>query len=639
MGSISVQGVSKQFGSQVVLDNVSIDLHAGRTVGMVGPNGAGKTTLFKIIAGIMSPDLGTVTRSKGVQIGYLAQEPEVDSANTVHDEVSSVFAGLFALERRLHDLSEQMATTTDSDILQELMTQYDRVSAQFDAAGGYTHEQRIAEILGGLGFSNDDWSLPVSVLSGGQRCRLALAKLLLQDRQMLLLDEPTNHLDIDAVRWLEKFLAGHHGGAVIISHDRYLLDRLADSIIEVDNRHLTTYPGNYTNYSKTKSLRHLTQQRQFEKDAEFIEKERAFIAKHLAGQRTKEAQGRRARLERRIKDGEFVLEKPESRRQVRFTFTGNVLESGTVCRVDELAKSYDDKKLFSDLSLQVDAGKRLGITGPNGTGKTTLLRILLSSVPADKGEFTFHSQSNIGYYAQDAEGLDCSKLVIDEIRAADGALTEQEARSLLAGFNFRGDDVFKGVSSLSGGEQSRIRLMKLLMSDPNVLILDEPTNHLDVASREALEEALTDFPGTIITVSHDRYFLDKIVDQLIVIRPEGHERCLGNYSDYIRLQDDRKAQIAAKNNVTQKGKVENTRKSTGKKGNSPASRFDAHKIEELEELIVKLEDRLADMTARFADPGLAKNPEALARQQNEFDICKAELSEAEQVWNERIESM
>ncbi len=637
MGSVSVQGVTKQFGSQIVLDNVSLDINSGETIGMVGPNGAGKTTLFKIIAGLMEPDTGTVTSSRGLQIGYLAQDPDVDSSRTLYDEVSSVFSGLFALEQRLHSLSEQMAADHGSGKLDELMHEYDRVNAQFIAAGGYAHEQKLSEILGGLGFSQDDRSLPVSALSGGQRCRAALAKLLLQDRQLLLLDEPTNHLDIDAVRWLEKFLAGHHGGAVIISHDRYLLDRLADKIVEVDRRKTSSFPGNYSTYAKAKALRELTLERQYEKDAEFIEKERAFIAKHLAGQRTKEAQGRRARLERRIAAGGFVLEKPEAKKKLKLSFGDDVQENGTVMRVDNLSKRYGDKVLFSALDVQVDAGKRLGITGPNGTGKTTLLRILLDKVAPDDGEFEFQSKTSIGYYSQDAEGLHPENTVLEEIVTSDNGLTEQSARSLLGSFNFKGNDVFKKQENLSGGEQSRLRLIKLLLSAPNVLVLDEPTNHLDIASREALEEALDSFPGVIITVSHDRYFLDKIADQLLVIRPNLHEHCLGNYSDYIKQKDAQQA-VAAQSKEPGKGKKTKRGKKEAKQS-GPTSKFDSYSIDALEETIVEHEELLAEMTEQFADPELGKDSEALAELQEKFARIKEELALAEQAWSERAENL
>lgn len=537
MAAVTIQGLTRQFGTLVVLDDVSLEFHTGEVVGLIGANGTGKTTLFRLIAGELPPDKGHITRSRGLEIGFLRQEPDVSLERTLHDEVGSVFDDLLALEEKLHHVSGQMAACTDEDKLPELMETYERINARFIAAGGHTFETKLNEILGGLGFVPGDYALPMSILSGGQKCRVVLAKLLLSDRQFLLLDEPTNHLDLDAVRWLEKYLAGHHGGAVIVSHDRYLLDRLCDRIIEVEHKKVTSFPGNYSNYARTKEVRELTQERRFEKDTEFIKKERAFIAKHLAGQRTREAQGRRKRLERRLKAGEFVTEAPRAKRPPKIAFDKVEREAATVVRCDDLAMAYDDNVLFTDLTFQVPAGERFGITGPNGTGKTTLLRIMLSEVTPIDGAVTLDPKLNVGYYAQEHADLDPNRTIVDEIRAARTELSKEDARTLLGRYLFTGDDVFKTLGQLSGGEQSRVRLATLILQSPDLLILDEPTNHLDIPSREVLEAALLDFAGTIIVVSHDRYFLDRIVDRLLVLRREGHALYAGNYSFYIEQME------------------------------------------------------------------------------------------------------
>ena len=648
MGTVNIQNVSKQFGGQIVLDNVSVELHSGEIVGMVGPNGAGKTTLFRLITGQIEPDLGTVTRSRGMDVGYLSQEPEVGLDNTLHDEVLSVFADVFALERKQQALSEQMASRHDGPELDELMKQYDRVTAEFIAAGGYTFEQRLNEILGGLGFTEADRALPMAALSGGQKCRAALAKLLLQDTSYLLLDEPTNHLDIDAVRWLEKFLAGHHGGAAIVSHDRYLLDRLVQRVIEVEHTRLTSYPGNYTNYVHVRKLRELTQQRQYQKDKAFIDKEQAFITKHMAGQRTKEAQGRRKRLERRLEQSEFVLEKPDAKRSIKLDFTAanqgperrqTGLQKGrTIVEVNGAAKRYGEKALFEDLSLEIDTGQRFGITGPNGTGKTTLLRLILGEVAADAGRIEVDAKAMIGYYAQEARDLDPGGTVLSEILAVRPGFDEQTARSFLARFRFTGNDVFKSVGNLSGGEQSRVRLCKLILESPNVLILDEPTNHLDIPSREAFEQALEDYPGTIIAVSHDRYFLDRIVRRLLVMRAGEHAQYNGNYSDYIReLEAETKP---AKADVSsQRGPRGRRRRSAGKPATKlrKRSRFDRMALDELEAFIMEHEERIGGFEAKFADPDVYRDGEAVARLREEFETLKRELAEAEAAWERRAE--
>jgi len=648
MGLIRVQNVTKQFGGQVVLNDVSVEFSTGHVVGLVGPNGAGKTTLFKLITGQLAPDLGTVTLSKGLEVGYLPQEPEVAEGQTLHDEVLSVFADVLALEQKLQGISEQMAAQPAGPALDELMQQYDRTTARFEAAGGYTYEQRLGEILGGLGFSQADYKLPMAALSGGQKCRAALAKLLLQESQFLLLDEPTNHLDIDAVRWLEKFLAGHHGGAVIVSHDRYLLDRLAERIVEVEGARLRSFPGNYTNYVQTKAVRQLTQDRQFVNDRAFIQKEREFIAKHMGKQRTAEAKGRLKRLERRLAAGEFTLERTSQREKIKIRFgeaDRQVTAGKDVLSVRGLSKAYGEKRLFTDLSLTVPAGSRLGITGPNGTGKTTLLKIVLGQVRADAGEFDLDVKASVGYYAQEATELDPNRTVVQEILTVRQEWLESHARSYAARFLFRGEDPFKRVSQLSGGEQSRVRLMKIILANPNVLILDEPTNHLDIASREVLEEALLEFPGTIIAVSHDRYFLDRICDHLLVMRSNEHALYDGNYSYYIRQVEAERESAALAAGAEKRPKAAKGGKTPRGGGQDAAAavekpqrtRFHKLRLEELEQLIIDLETRLMELHERFGEPELYHDPAGVSELREEFDAVQAELAEAEQEWNARAE--
>ncbi|HRS28010.1 MAG: ABC-F family ATP-binding cassette domain-containing protein [Phycisphaerae bacterium] len=648
MGLIRVQNVTKQFGGQVVLNDVSVEFSTGHVVGLVGPNGAGKTTLFKLITGQLAPDLGTVTLSKGLEVGYLPQEPEVAEGQTLHDEVLSVFADVLALEQKLQGISEQMAAQPAGPALDELMQQYDRTTARFEAAGGYTYEQRLGEILGGLGFSQADYKLPMAALSGGQKCRAALAKLLLQESQFLLLDEPTNHLDIDAVRWLEKFLAGHHGGAVIVSHDRYLLDRLAERIVEVEGARLRSFPGNYTNYVQTKAVRQLTQDRQFVNDRAFIQKEREFIAKHMGKQRTAEAKGRLKRLERRLAAGEFTLERTSQREKIKIRFgeaDRQVTAGKDVLSVRGLSKAYGEKRLFTDLSLTVPAGSRLGITGPNGTGKTTLLKIVLGQVRADAGEFDLDVKASVGYYAQEATELDPNRTVVQEILTVRQEWLESHARSYAARFLFRGEDPFKRVSQLSGGEQSRVRLMKIILANPNVLILDEPTNHLDIASREVLEEALLEFPGTIIAVSHDRYFLDRICDHLLVMRSNEHALYDGNYSYYIRQVEAERESAAMAAGAEKRPKAAKGGKTPRGGGQDAAAavekpqrtRFHKLRLEELEQLIIDLETRLMELHERFGEPELYHDATGVSELREEFDAVQAELAEAEQEWNARAE--
>jgi ATP-binding cassette subfamily F protein 3 len=656
MGLVRLQNVSKQFGARLVLNDLSLELHTGEKVGFVGANGAGKTTVFRLIAGGLLPDMGTVTLSKGLEVGYLPQEPEIAEEQTLHDEVLGVFANVFALEQKLHALAEQMSTQPPGPQLDELMQQYDRATARFEAAGGYSYEQRLGEILGGLGFKPEDYKLPMNALSGGQKCRAALAKLLLREPELLLLDEPTNHLDIDAVRWLEKFLAGHHGGAVIVSHDRYLLDRVADRIVEIEGGKVQSYPGNYSNYVRTKELRQLTQDRQYELDHAFLEKERTFIATHMGRQRTAEARGRLTRLERRLKAGEFTLEKSAQRARVKIAFGADAdrIQSGKdVLEVEGLCKRYGAKVLFTDLSLRVPAGRRLGITGPNGTGKTTLLKIVLGQIPANRGKYRFAAKASIGYYAQEAAELDPDKTVVQEILSTRPDLLESQARSFAARFLFRGDEPFKRIEQLSGGEQSRVRLMKIILTSPNVLILDEPTNHLDIPSREVLEQALAEFPGTIIVVSHDRYLLDRICDRLLVMRDNQHALYQGNYSYYIEQIERERAAAEAAAAAATGDRAKKSRPSSRAGGRDAAgagrtagstrptqarSRFARLKLEELEALIIEREQQLERLHERFGDVQLYREAGAVVRLREEFETRKSELQEAEADWTARAEN-
>ena len=626
----------------MVLTEASLELQAGETVGLVGANGSGKTTLFRLIAGEIQPDKGTITRARGLEIGLLKQDPDISPDRTLHDEVGSAFADLLALERRLHDLSDQMASCTDEAELAELMEGYERVNAQFITKGGHNFETRLNEILGGLGFVSTDYNMPMSQLSGGQKCRAALAKLLLKDPRFLLLDEPTNHLDIDAVSWLERFLAGHHGGTVIISHDRYLLDRLCDRIAEVEGTRVTAYPGNYTIYAKTKALQALTLERQFERDAAFIRKEREFIARNIYARRTKDARGRRKRLERRLEAGEFVTDAPRRVRSAKFRFetsdSSSAGQAADVVRCDEISMRFGDNVLFENLNVRVPIGERFGLTGPNGTGKTTLLRILLGELAPTSGEFALDPRVTVGYYAQEHVTLELDRTIVEQIRIARPEFSEHDARSYLARFRFTGDDVFKTLGMLSGGEQSRVRLATLILERPDVLILDEPTNHLDIPSRETLEEALLEFPGTIIVVSHDRYFLDRVVDRLLVIRLEGHAIYDGNYSYYVQqIEQEQIAARATKTGVEreqrrQRRQLEDDARQTG------PSPYDRLSVEELEEMVIERETALAALHERFGTPEVYKDPSILEELKDQIREVEEELSEIDAAWQERADT-
>ncbi len=633
MAAINVQGITKQFGTQMILENASVELHDGDRVGFIGANGSGKTTLLRMIARKLDPDLGTVTCAKGLTIGYLEQEPQFKPDHSLHDAVGSAFDNLLAIERQLHDIADEMARDHDRPDFDDLMSRYDRTNARFEAAGGHTFQTRLNEILGGLGFVTSDYDQAIDTMSGGQRCRAALARLLLEEPNFLLLDEPTNHLDLDAVRWLEKFLFAHRGGVLIISHDRYLLDRVCTRIIELEYKTLTSYTGNFSTYVETKRQTALARERQFDKDQKFIKKERDFITKHIAGQRTKEAQGRRTRLNRRLGAGEFVTEDAQKSKATRIEFSQDNATQGKILRCDDLAKQFGNVPVFKDLSFQVFAGDRLGITGPNGTGKTTLLKILIGELEATSGEFTIDPKLTIGYYSQEHTFADLNKTVLSEIRAHSTSLSEQQARSYLAVFLFRGQDVFKPLRALSGGEQSRVRLAALILSQPDFLILDEPTNHLDIQSCEVLENALQDFSGTVLTVSHDRYFLDRIVNRLLILRRDQYQLHTGNYSEYEQLaQREATAKLAATKKRKKNKKNKTVNKVEHKNAPSP---YDHLSADELELIVIGKESELAVLQERFGDPAILKDPDAMAELQEELEYAETALAEVDTAWQQR----
>ncbi len=647
MAILAINNVTRQFGTQVVLDGATFEVETGDIVGLIGANGSGKTTLLRMLAGMDKPDTGDIIQARGLSVGLLAQEPVLDLKRTLHDEVAVAFEELLALEHKLQTISEEMGECDDDGRMAELMKSYDKVHHKFIASGGEKFEAKLHEVLGGLGFSLAEYGRKMSEFSGGQRCRAALARLLLTDSSFLLLDEPTNHLDIDAVRWLEYYLGRHPGGAMVVSHDRYLLDRVCTRIVELENGKTNSFTGNYSAFASTKELRLLTQERQFEKDKTFIEKERAFIAKHLSGQRTKEAQGRRTRLNRRLGEGEFVTEVDKSKRSARIAFrTSQTHDSGVVLRCDELAFSYDKlAPLFSDLSFQLYGSERLGITGANGCGKTTLLRILISQLTPTEGTLSYEQKVSIGYFSQESFHLDPKRTMIEEIRSVKSQLTEEAARTFMGQFLFSGQDVFKPMGLLSGGEQSRVRLASLILEQPDLLILDEPTNHLDIASREALERTLQDFPGTIIVVSHDRYFLDQIASRMLVFRVDGYENLVGNYSECVAQIDEKKAKLAAQAKQSSSGKgnaaTKKNRKSAVAKSDPKirlTAQYDHLTGDQLEAMVMEKEVAIAQLNARFGDADVHKNPDMLGELQEELTALEAEFSVLDQAWQERADA-
>ncbi len=520
--------VHKSYGTQDVLRGVSLQVNPGEHVGLVGRNGSGKTTIFRLINNEEQPDRGDVIRARGIRLGLLAQHIHFEAGSTVHESALAAFGHLQQIEHEMHELEHRMGEAVAN--LDQILERYSNLQHQFEREGGFEYTAKAEAILQGLGFDRSTWTLETEKLSGGQQNRLGLVRLLLAEPDILLLDEPTNHLDVAAVEWLEEFLHASTTGFVIISHDRYFLDRCCRRIIEMENGRAASYTGNYSDYLVEREERREAQQRPYDNQQQMIAKTEEFIRRNLAGQKTKQAKSRRtllAKLERidavraDQSSGDFRLRSIER--------AGN-----HVLTVERTTIGYPDKVLAQDISFVLRRGECLGIIGPNGSGKTTFLKTILKKIPPLAGEIRWGTKVQVGYYAQQLDDLDDRNEIIMELRrVASAGATAGELRSFLAKFLFRGDDVYKHVRDLSGGEKGRLALAKLIYSRVNVLVLDEPTNHLDIPSREALEEALDAYEGTILTISHDRYFLDRIATQILALDGNGlAEHYDGDYTEY-----------------------------------------------------------------------------------------------------------
>ncbi|HEX2972681.1 MAG TPA: ABC-F family ATP-binding cassette domain-containing protein [Tepidisphaeraceae bacterium] len=640
MSIAALSNIEKTFGKRVLFDKLNITIYEGERVGLIGANGSGKTTLFKVLTGHLVPDAGSVAISKGTRIGHLAQDPVFDPANTVLDEAELAFAELHRLAHQLRDLENEMAAN-QGEALEKILRQYQTVQHEFDLAGGYAWRHKLEATLQGVGLEPSTWQQNVQTLSGGQRSRLALARLLISEPDLLLLDEPTNHLDLVAIEWLEKYLLSFKGAVLLISHDRFLLDRLATRIVWLHELHLDSFPGNYTAFVQQRELIELTQQRAFEQQQAYIEKQQEFIRRFQAGQRSKEARGRATRLERMLKSDE-VIQQVASEHRIRFSLNTDQRAGDQVLNARELSKAYGENKLWDDISLSIRRGDRVGIIGPNGSGKTTLLQVLLGEKDADAGQIKWGANLSIGYYDQRLGEFDPDNSVLEEAWG-DRDVKEKEVRDTLAVLLFRGEDVYKPIRLLSGGERARVRLTQLLLDKPNVLLLDEPTNHLDIPSREALESTLGQFGGTILCVSHDRYFLDKVAKQLLVLQPPRIVPFEGNYTKWMqKLSADaaRAAEIAAEQEALAKKHHRDAAKPaapkpTPRKDNPYKRRFGLLTTEQLEKEIAKAEKDLADTQARFADPEIFRDAEKSKQVQAEYDELTEKLQQLEEEYFNR----
>ncbi|HZW09037.1 MAG TPA: ABC-F family ATP-binding cassette domain-containing protein [Phycisphaerales bacterium] len=645
MSLLTAANVRYAIGDLVILDGASLAVESGERIGIVGRNGSGKSTLLKMLAGRIAPDAGSISRQRNARVGYLSQEPELRPGCTLRDEAESAFAELHALHEELHGLYDAMAGA-EGEALERLLRRQEDLDRRIAAAGGYAIGHKIDAVLHGLGFSDAQFGVLVEGLSGGQRARLALAKLLLEEPDVLLLDEPTNHLDIDGRLWLENFLTAEYRGAVvIISHDRRLLDNVVTRIEEVEQGRCIDYPGNYAKFRQLREERRLAQLRAYENQQTKFRQEEAYIRKYKAGQRAKQARGRESRLER--EKLESTLERPVELDSFRFELPRTERAGDIVVAARGLSKAYrledgSEKVLFRDLTLTVGRGERWAIVGPNGAGKTTIVRCLLGEVSPDAGSSKLGSNVKIGYFRQSHESIDPDKQVYrylqDVIRKENSgaAMSEQQARDLAGAFLFSGAEQEKELGVLSGGERARAVLAGLMASSKNLLVLDEPTNHLDIPSAERLEESLScegGYDGTLILISHDRALIDATCDHLLVLDGRGGSEVF--YGDYSAWKASKSGAAAARPAWTpSKPSVPPPPKSAGGKGKS---RFSWMKVEQIETRMAEIQGELAGLDEQLAGVEIWKSPARAEEARRSRSELQMELDELEGEWLRKAE--
>ena len=641
---LSCQNISKAFVENQVLKNVSFHIEDHEKAAIVGINGAGKTTLLRIIVGEMTPDDGQVVLARDKTLGYLAQNSTVDTSHTIYEELLSVKADLLRLEEKIRECENNMKHA-EGDALEDLMKQYTSLTHAFETGGGYLYRSELVGVLKGLGFTEDEFSKPVATLSGGQKTRVALGRLLLQNPDLIILDEPTNHLDMNSIAWLETYLLNYKGAVLIVSHDLYFLDRIAGKVIEIDQSKATTFMGNYSDYAvKKEQLRvaawnaYMNQQREIKHQEEVIEKLKSF---------NREKSIKRAESREKMLDKIEVIEKPsEVRTDMKLTLMPRILSGNDVLTVEHLSKSFDSHKLFTNVNFEIKRGEHVAIIGDNGSGKTTLLKILNGLVPADQGTFRLGSNVEIGYYDQEHHVLHSEKTLFEEISDDYPYLNNTQIRNVLAAFLFTGEDVFKRISDLSGGERGRVSLAKLVLSNANFLILDEPTNHLDIMSKEILEDALNGYEGTILYVSHDRYFINRTAHRILDLTEGQFVSYVGNYDYYLEKHDTVMAAIEA--STPQSADADNTVAAKvaesevkldwkAQKEEQARLRKKENDLKKCEEQIARLEARVSEIDTEMSDPAIGTQVAKLQELTKEQTACQEQLEKLYEQWEELAE--
>ena len=629
MAVLKINGLSKSFGIKTVFENVSFEVRSGERIGLVGANGAGKTTLLRCLMGQEDYDKGSVSTSPGAVIGYLRQDFNYES-QTLREEMELAWKDVLYYKDKLAELARKLETSHD----EELVAAYGRTEERFEYLGGYDYESTTRKILTGLGFSDADWDRDIHGFSGGQKVRINLAAAFVRHPDFLFLDEPTNHLDMGMLEWLEEYLRSYRGGILMVSHDRYFLDATTTGIIDLENHQTHTYRGNYTQFTKVKALNEEAQERAYEKQQEHIRETEEYIRKYKAGIKAKQARGRQSQLDRLER-----IEKPIHRQSLHFQFEKPAECAEKVLDVMHVTSSYGDHVIFKDLTIHIKKGESVGLIGPNGAGKSTLLKLIVGDKRADGGFIQIGNRVKPGYYSQELDRLNSEYTVLEQIEN-DFDMGEREARNLLGMFLFRGDDVFKPVSLLSGGERARLTLLMLFLEKPNFLILDEPTNHLDIPTREIMEQALAAFGGTSLIVSHDRYFLDRVTTRILEMENGKLTEYLGNYSYYREKKknleeyerDRMEAESAASSGKSLPEKEKSERKAESKEASAPRKPVDSRKMDNIEMEIQRQEAMLKMLTVE-----MNQTPENYESIMAEYNQAKQKLEKLYNKWEEMAE--
>ena len=605
---ISVQELQKSFGVHEVLRSVTFSLQKGEKMGLVGVNGCGKTTLMRMIAGEMQPDGGTIHRNKDLRVGYLAQLDDIPLTDTVWGALLKVFEPIRVMERRMAEI-EKLLESADPETALRLSSEYQRLTESYNAQQGYAYEGEILRVLNGLGLKPEMHQRQVSTLSGGERTRLSLAKLLLQKPDIILMDEPTNHLDLEAIEWLQDYLTDYKGSLLLISHDRYFLDHVCTTMGELLGGKMIKFTGNYTEYMKKRTADFETRMKAYELQQKEIQREQAIIERYRSFNREKSIKAAESR-EKRLAKVER-LEKPVEEQHVRFSFDARRRSGEEALEVRELSKSFEGQPVFQNLSFKLRTGDRVALIGPNGVGKSTLFRILTHQINPDHGSVRFGTNIDIGYYDQHQQNLNPQNTILDEVWNAFPKLEQTRIRSALGLFLFTGDEVFEKIEKLSGGERGRVALTKLMLKQDNLLLLDEPTNHLDMDSREVLEDALRDFPGTILAISHDRYFINRFAEKVMVMEKDGVTEYLGNFDDYIEKRDRPRPPVSSLEDEPTRTAQTREKKKT-RQQNALLRELKAA-VDKAEAAIEQNEREMARLEAELARPETYNDLEAMRR--------------------------